>query len=86
MRSLQVSVTTSPTLIVPSWIGWREIMLHNIGNGIIYLGNSTVTTSDGFYVDKAVGVMRVQLPPNETIYGVTATGSQIMTVLLPNYS
>ena len=86
MRGLEVSVTTSPTLIVPAWIGWREIMLHNIGNGIIYLGNSTVTTSTGFYVDKAAGVMRVQLPPNETIYGVTATGSETMTVLLPNYS
>ena len=84
MRGTEVVVTTTPTLVVPAWIGWREIMLHAIGNGSIYLGNSTVTTSNGFYVDKAAGVMRVQLPPNETIYGIVSTGTQPMSVLLPN--
>ena len=84
MRGTEVVVTTTPTLIVPAWIGWREIMLHNIGNGIVYLGSSAVTTSTGFYVDKEAGVMRVQLPPNETIYGITSTGTETMSVLLPN--
>jgi hypothetical protein len=84
MRGTEVVVTTTPTLVVPAWIGWREIMLHAIGNGTIYLGNSTVTTSNGFYLDKAAGVMRVQLPPNETIYGITSTGTETMSVLLPN--
>jgi len=84
MRGTEVVVTTTPTLVVPAWIGWREIMLHAIGNGSIYLGNSTVTTSNGFYVDKAAGVMRVQLPPNETIYGIVSTGTQPMSVLVPD--
>jgi len=84
MRGIEVTVTTSPTLVVPAWIGWREIMLHAIGNGTIYLGASNVTTSTGFYVDKAAGVMRVQLPPNETIYGIVSTGTQAVSVLLPN--
>lgn len=86
MRSATVSVTTTATLIVPAWIGWREVMLHNIGNGIVYLGDAAVTSSTGFYVDKAAGVMRVQLPPNETIYGITSTGTETITVLLPNPS
>jgi hypothetical protein len=86
MRGTEVVVTTTATLVVPAWIGWREIMLHNIGNGIVYLGSSAVTTSTGFYVDKAAGVMRVQLPPNETIYGITSTGTETMSVLLPNPS
>jgi len=84
MRGIEASITTSPTLVVPAWIGWREIMLHNIGNGIVYLGASNVTTSTGFYVDKAAGVMRVQLPPNETIYGIVSTGTQPMSVLVPD--
>ena len=84
MRGTEVTVTTSPTLVVPAWIGWREIMLHAIGNGIVYLGASNVTTSTGFYVDKAAGVMRVQLPPNETIYGIVSTGTQPMSVLVPD--
>jgi hypothetical protein len=84
MRSSTVSVTTTATLVVPAWIGWREVMLHNIGNGIVYLGSSAVTTSTGFYVDKAAGVIRVQLPPNETIYGITSTGTETVTALLPN--
>ena len=86
MRGSEVVVTTTPTLIVPAWIGWREIMLHNIGNGIVYLGSSAVTTSTGFYVDKEAGVLRIQLPPNETIYGITSTGTETMSVLLPNPS
>lgn len=86
MRGLEVSVTTTATLIVPAWIGWREIMVHAIGIGIVYLGGSTVTTSTGFYVDKAAGVMRIQLPPNETIYGIVTTGTQLVSVLLPNPS
>ena len=84
MRSSAVSVTTTATLVVPAWTGWREIMLHVIGNGIVYLGSSTVTTSTGFYVDKAAGVLRIQLPPNETIYGITSTGTETVTALLPN--
>ena len=84
MRGTEVTVTTSPTLVVPAWIGWREIMLHVIGNGTIYLGASNVTTSTGFYVDKAAGVMRIQLPPNETIYGIVSTGTQAVSVLVPN--
>jgi hypothetical protein len=84
MRGTEVTVTTSPTIVVPAWIGWREIMLHAIGNGIVYLGASNVTTSTGFYVDKAAGVMRVQLPPNETIYGIVSTGTQPMSVLVPD--
>jgi len=84
MRGTEVTVTTSPTLVVPAWIGWREIMLHAIGNGTIYLGGSNVTTSTGFYVDKAAGVLRVQLPPNETIYGIVSTGTQPMSVLVPD--
>jgi hypothetical protein len=84
MRGTEVTVTTSPTLVVPAWIGWREIMLHAIGNGIVYLGASNVTTSTGFYVDKAAGVMRIQLPPNETIYGIVSTGTQLMSVLVPD--
>jgi hypothetical protein len=84
MRGTEVTVTTSPTLVVPAWIGWREVMLHAIGNGIVYLGASNVTTSTGFYVDKAAGVMRIQLPPNETIYGIVSTGTQLMSVLVPD--
>lgn len=86
MRASQVSVTTTATLVVPAWIGWREIMLHNIGNGIVYLGNSTVTSATGFYVDKLAGVIRIQLPPNETIYGITSIGTETISVLLPNPS
>ena len=84
MRGTEVTVTTSPTLVVPAWIGWREIMVHAIGNGIVYLGASNVTTSTGFYVDKAAGVMRIQLPPNETIYGIVSTGTQTVSVLVPD--
>jgi hypothetical protein len=80
----QTTVTTSPTLLVDSDSIHRNIVVHAVGNGIVYLGSSAVTSSTGFYVDKAAGVIPITLPSNEKLYGVTASGTQLVTVLTPD--
>ena len=84
MRSTQTSVTTTATLLVAASTVNREIYLHASSNTSIYLGGSTVTTSNGFLFEKDDGYLKVTIPPNETLYGIVATGTETVTVLLPN--
>jgi hypothetical protein len=80
----QHTVTTTATLIIDSDSTNRTIVLHAIGNGVIYLGGSNVTASTGFYLDKAAGAVVLQLPPSEKLYGIVTTGSDVISTLLPD--
>lgn len=80
----QHTIGTTAALIIDSDSTNRTIVLHAIGNGAVYLGGSTVTTSAGFYLDKAAGPVVLQLPPGEKLYGVVSTGTQVISTLLPD--
>lgn len=84
MRSTQTSVTTAATLLVASDNVNRQIYIHSISNTAIYLGGSTVTTSTGFLLEKDDGYLAVTIPMNETLYAIVSTGTETVTVLLPN--
>ena len=84
MRSTQTSVTTTATLLVAASTVNRDINIHSISNTSIYLGGSTVTTSNGFLFEKDDGYLTVSLPANETLYAIVATGTETVSVLLPN--
>ena len=84
MRSTQTSVTTTATLLVAASTVNRDIKIHSISNTSIYLGGSTVTTSNGFLFEKDDGYLTVSLPANETLYAIVATGTETVSVLLPN--
>jgi hypothetical protein len=84
MRSTQTSVTTTATLLVAASTVNRDIRIHSASNTSIYLGGSTVTTSNGFLFEKDDGYLTVTLPAGETLYAIVATGTETVTVLLPN--
>jgi hypothetical protein len=84
MRSTQTSVTTTATLLVAASTVNRDIRIHSLSNTSIYLGGSTVTTSNGFLHEKDDGYLAVTVPAGETLYGIVATGTETVTVLLPN--
>ena len=84
MIGTQTTVTTTATLIVDEDSTNREVIIHAVGNGIVYLGGSDVTTSTGFYLDKDAGPLRVQLLPKEKIYGIVSVNTELVTALLPN--
>jgi len=80
----QHTVTTTPTLVIDSDSTNRTVVLHAIGNGVIYLGGSTVAAGSGFYLDKAAGAVVLQIPPGEKLYAVVTTGSDVISTLLPD--
>jgi hypothetical protein len=84
MRSTQTSVTTTATLLVAASTVNRDIRIHAVSNTAIYLGGSTVTTSNGFLFEKDDGYLTVTIPAGETLYAIVATGTETVTVLLPN--
>ena len=84
MRSTQTTVGTTATLLVDSDNINRVILIHAVSNTPIYLGDSAVTTSTGFLLEKDDGALQVHIPINEKLYGIVSTGTEVVTVLLPD--
>ena len=78
--SAQVSVSDTPTLLVASTGFDQTVWLHNSGGGIVYLGDSGVTTSNRYKLDNG-DKMQLLVGDHEGLYGVTASGTNTVCVL-----
>jgi len=77
ISSAQVTVTTSPTLLVAGDAGAEQVNLH--AKHTIYLGGADVTTSTGYQMDNGD---KLTLQNHESpIYAISAS-SGIMQVLV----
>lgn len=84
MKSSAVTVTTSPTLLVPADDFARHVYIHVTGNGTVYLGNSTVTTSTGLATERHTSPIEIFVPSRETIYAIVAADTENVRILTPN--
>lgn len=84
MKSAAVTVTTSPTLIVPKDDKNRYVYIHVVGNATVYLGASNVTTSTGLATEKHTSPIEFFVPLNEQIYGIVSTATEDVRVLTPD--
>jgi hypothetical protein len=75
----QKTVTTSPTLLVTANRADQLVYLHS-SSGIIYIGNSDVTTSTGYRMDNG-DKLTLQLSDNEALYGIASSGTATMMVM-----
>jgi len=78
-KTSQVSVTTTPTLLVTANRADQSVYLHS-SSGVIYLGNSDVTTSTGYRMDNG-DKLTMQLSDNESFYGIVSSGTATMMVM-----
>jgi len=83
MKSIVVSVGTTPTLIVASDDIARWCYIHNSGGAKIYVGNGSVATSTGFHIGNGES-QEFFVPSKETLYGVVASGTNDIQVLTPD--
>ena len=81
IANAQFSVSTTRVLVAAASTGYRSVTVHNIGTNAIYIGNATVTTANGFYLDSAAGPFQFLLGPQDELYAITASGTHTMTVL-----
>jgi hypothetical protein len=79
ISSAQITVTTSPTLLVAADYAAEEIHLHS-SSGTIFLGDSNVTSSTGYRMDN--GDKTILQNHENAVYGITSTGSSLMNVLV----
>jgi hypothetical protein len=79
ISSAQVTITTSPTLLVAADAGAEQVNFHS-SSGTIYLGDSNVTSSTGYRMDNGD---KIVLQNHESpIYGICSTGTALMSVLV----
>ena len=82
MKSVAVTVTTSPTLLVAADNQTRIIWLHTT-SGSSYLGGSTVTDATGLHLENN-STMEIHLPLGESLYGIASSGTTNVRVLTPD--
>lgn len=83
MKSVAVTVTTSPTLIVASDDLNRWVYIHNSGGAKIYVGNGNVTTTTGFHIGNGES-QELFVPEKETLYAIVASSTNTIQVLTPD--
>ncbi len=77
----QQTITSTPTLIATGLVGASYIYLHSpTGGNTVYIGNSDVTSSNGFALPKDE-MHEVWLPETDKLYAVVASGSETLYVL-----
>ena len=85
MISKAYSVTDTRQIVVAADDQPRHVYLQIVGNSIVYVGGSDVTSSIGVPYEKHSSPHTVFVPTNETIYAVCANGvTESLRVLTPN--
>ena len=87
VTSKQVSVGTSATEIFTADTDGNLIYLTMADNGNIHVGGAGVTTSTGMRIEHSNGMqpIEIKLGAGEALYGVTGTGTEVVTVLVTNW-
>lgn len=83
MISSQHTVTTTASEVIAPAESWRTVYLHVVGNGVVYIGGSNVTLSNGMLTEKGAVPFQFILPANQSLYAVVASGTEDLRVLRP---
>ena len=81
MKSTNYTITTTAQIVVPAKNFNREVYAHVTGNGIVYLGDSTVTSTTGTPTEKHTTPVGLFVPAGETVYAIVATATEDLRVL-----
>jgi hypothetical protein len=77
--SRQITVTTTPTVLVPANIADQTALVHAT-NDALFIGGSDLTTANGYVVDHK-DKLTVQVGDHEGLYGVVSSGTTTVSVL-----
>jgi hypothetical protein len=95
VTSKQVSVGTTATLIVTADTDGNNVFITMADTGSVYLGGPGVTISTGMLLEHPGGgggggsaiqpPLEIKLGAGEALYGVTGTGTEVVTVLITHF-
>lgn len=83
MKSNSVTVGTTAILVVGADDLNRQVYLHNAGGGKVYLGDESVTSLTGFHLANNEA-MTINIPSRQTLYAISASGTNAVIVLTPD--
>jgi hypothetical protein len=81
ISNAQVTVNSTPALLVSADQDGCIAFVHVVGNQGAYIGDSSVSTTNGLLLDKGNGVIKIEMPAGAKIYGVSATGTEVISIL-----
>lgn len=83
MNSQAFSITTTASKIVSASVNARQVSLHVIGAGTVYIGGSDVTSTNGMLTEKNAVPYTFTLPANNELWAITASGTENVRVMTP---
>ena len=84
MISQSYLINSTASRIITASPAARTIYLHVLGNGIVYLGGSDVTTTNGMPLEKHTTPMTIFIPPSEELWAVDGALGETIRVLRPS--
>lgn len=86
MKTTQVTVGTTPTLIVDGDDQNRYIYLQIVNSATVYVGDGTVATSTGMPLEKHSAPHEFFLPIKQKMYGVVTAqvGTADLRIMTPD--
>lgn len=83
MISSTTTITTTAQKILAKSNSYRTIYIHVVGAGTVYLGDSTVTSTNGLLTEKNAVPLELEIPAQEELWAVTASGTESLRLLIP---
>lgn len=85
ITTAQIEVGTTRVLLHQTDADGCNISVHSdAGTGTdTFIGNSTVTTSNGFQLDGQTFI-QLDIPPTSALYAVTSSGTHTLSILVMN--
>lgn len=76
----QATVGITPTLIITQRSGRDTVVVENAGTTPVYLGNSSVSVTNGLLLPGVLGAS-VAIETTDAVYGIVASGTQVVCVV-----
>lgn len=86
MISQSFTVTTTRSLVVAASVNAREVSVHAVGTGVVYLGGSNVTVANGMMTEKNAVPFTFTLPANNELWAVSARSEDLRVMTPANMS
>jgi hypothetical protein len=83
MISTTTTITTTAQKILSKSNSYRTVYLHVIGTGVIYLGGSDVSSTNGLLTEKGAVPLELVIPAQEELWAVVGTGTENLRILTP---
>jgi hypothetical protein len=82
MKSRTFTITTTAQEVIAAEPSTRQVWLHVLGAGTVYIGGSDVTTANGLLTEKNAVPQTLTIPAGEVLWAVVASGTDTLRILV----